>query len=110
MTDAPDQIWAFHAPDIEQDNPGCTIVAGEKAMPFSTKYIREDRYNAAILDRQNAESELDAAFNEGVEAAAVRIEEVYCLTPFETIKRIAPPSDNFFVMPGPFDFIRELKR
>jgi len=53
MTDAPGRIWAFHAPDIEQDNLGCTIVAGEKAMPFSTEYIRVD-LSADHIDAQAA--------------------------------------------------------
>jgi len=53
MTDAPERIWAFHAPDIEQDNLGCTIVAGEKAMPFSTEYIRVD-LSADHIDAQAA--------------------------------------------------------
>ena len=62
MTDAPERIWAFHAPDIEQDNLGCTIVAGEKAMPFSTEYIRADL--SADLVRAGYLAGLGAAANQ----------------------------------------------
>jgi uncharacterized protein YjbI with pentapeptide repeats len=31
MKNAADKIWAFHAPEIEDDNPGCTIAVAAKA-------------------------------------------------------------------------------
>lgn len=42
MTDAPEKIWAFYAPEIEEDNPQCTIVAGEHCMHGAQEYIRAD--------------------------------------------------------------------
>lgn len=40
MTDAPEKIWAFHAPDIEENEPGCSIVAGEAPMFGAEEYTR----------------------------------------------------------------------
>lgn len=42
MSEAPERIWAYHATDIEVENPGCTIIAGESQMDFSQEYIRAD--------------------------------------------------------------------
>ena len=42
MSDAPNEIWAFHAPEIIEDNPGCTIVAGESVMHGAQRYVRAD--------------------------------------------------------------------
>lgn len=42
MTDAPERIWAFYAPDIEEDNPKCNIVAGDQVMHGATEYIHAD--------------------------------------------------------------------
>ncbi|MCP4488806.1 MAG: hypothetical protein GY820_16075 [Gammaproteobacteria bacterium] len=42
MTDAPERIWAFYAPDIEEDNPKCNIVAGDQVMHGAQQYIRAD--------------------------------------------------------------------
>lgn len=39
---APERIWAFFAPEIEENNPQCTIVAGEHCMHGAQQYIRAD--------------------------------------------------------------------
>lgn len=50
MTDtkAPKRIWAFYAPEIEEDNPQCTIVAGDAVMHGAQQYIRADLYNKLL--------------------------------------------------------------
>lgn len=52
MTDAPERIWAFYAPDVGEDNPQCSIVAGEHVMHGSQQYVRADLYAAqqAVID------------------------------------------------------------
>jgi|GEM_PF-3762948 len=42
MSEAPERIWAFYAPEIEADNPQCTIVAGEAVMYGAQQYVRAD--------------------------------------------------------------------
>jgi len=58
MSDAPERIWAFYAPEIEEDNPQCTIVAGDGPMHGAQPYIRADRI--AELEAQLAK--VKAAF------------------------------------------------
>jgi len=41
-TNAPERIWAFHAPEVGEDNPQCSIVAGEHVMHGAQQYIRAD--------------------------------------------------------------------
>src|SRR6056297_2637698 len=64
MSDAPERIWAFYAPEIEEDNPQCTIVAGDGPMHGAQPYIRADRIEelegeaegaAAIIATERAE-------------------------------------------------------
>lgn len=52
MTDAPERIWAYHAPELAEDNPGCTIIAGESSMEFSQEYIRADLVEALEAENQ----------------------------------------------------------
>ena len=40
MTDAPDRIWAFYAPDIAEDENGATIVAHETVQHGGAHYLR----------------------------------------------------------------------
>ena len=47
---APERIWAFNAPEIGEDNPQCSIVAGEHVMHGAQAYTRTDIHQAA-LDR-----------------------------------------------------------
>ncbi len=47
-TEAPERIWAFYAPEIEEDNPKCTIVAGEHCMHGAQEYIRADIAEAQL--------------------------------------------------------------
>jgi uncharacterized protein YjbI with pentapeptide repeats len=55
MKNAADEIWAFHAPEIEDDNPGCTIVAGEKCMRGA------DRSGADLRDANIRDANLSVA-------------------------------------------------
>lgn len=48
MSNAPEQIWAFYAPHIADDENGATIVAYETQQFGSHKYIREDLCKAQI--------------------------------------------------------------
>ena len=50
MNDAPERIWAFYAPEVGDDNEGCTIVAGDMCMHGAAPYVRAD-----IHDRLCAE-------------------------------------------------------
>lgn len=49
---APEEIFAFYAPDVEEDNPGCTIIAGERVMHGAQRYIKPSPQQAAkvLLD------------------------------------------------------------
>lgn len=49
MNAAPEEIWAFHAPEIVEDNPGCTIVAGESVMHGAQRYVRADHAENAKI-------------------------------------------------------------
>jgi hypothetical protein len=42
----PDQIWAFYSPDIQTDEPHCTIVASENVQHGGAPYIRKDLSDA----------------------------------------------------------------
>ena len=73
MTDlnkAPEMIWAFHAPEVEDDNPGCAIIAGESAMHGAQQYIRHDMH-VAELAAAKSDTSLDARqFAEAVKLIA----------------------------------------
>lgn len=47
-SEAPKEIWAFYAPEIEEDNPQCTIVAGDKVMHGAQRYVRADHALAMV--------------------------------------------------------------
>jgi hypothetical protein len=42
MSEAPETIWAFYAPEIAEDNNGATIVAHEGCQHGAQKYRRAD--------------------------------------------------------------------
>ena len=48
VTNPPDRIWAFYAPEIGDDNQGCTIVAGDRCMHGAAPYVRADIAAAEI--------------------------------------------------------------
>lgn len=52
--EAPKEIWAFYAPEIEEDSPQCTIVAGDKVMHGSQKYVRADHALAMVAAEREA--------------------------------------------------------
>lgn len=56
---APERIWAFNASEIEQDNPQCTIVAGEKFMHGAQEYVRVDLFDAMQARAEKAEATLE---------------------------------------------------
>lgn len=56
----PVRIWAFHAPDVEEDNPGCTIVAGERVMHGSAGYTLTSTIPANMLEAQQRITSLQA--------------------------------------------------
>ena len=51
MTDAPDRIWAFYAPEVGDDNPGCTIVAGDACMHGAAPYVLTKMHDAVMAER-----------------------------------------------------------
>lgn len=58
MSEAPEKIWALYAPEIEADNPQCTIVAGESVMHGAQQYTRSDLATARIAELEAALSGL----------------------------------------------------
>lgn len=67
MADAPKRIWAFYAPKVEDDNPGCNIVAGEKVMHGAKEYTRSDLLPALLA----------AERRKALEEAADRVGDLY---------------------------------
>lgn len=65
MSDAPETIWAFYAPDIEDDNPHCTIVAGETVMHGAAQYTLTSSVAAQIKAAVMAEREACAGICDG---------------------------------------------
>jgi len=59
-SEAPERIWAFYAPEIEEDNPQCTIVAGEQCMHGAKEYIRADHALALVAEAYGAAAEFAA--------------------------------------------------
>ena len=81
MGDAPERIWALYAPEIEEDNPQCTIVAGEAVMYGAQQYVRADRIEqleAVLREVDTWVDDLLPYAQEGHEPAAVfkRVKEV----------------------------------
>jgi hypothetical protein len=48
MSDAPERIWAFYAPDIAEDENGATIVAHEVVQHGGAEYTRADLHRAEV--------------------------------------------------------------
>lgn len=42
---APEEIWAFYAPEIAEDEGGATIVAHETTQHGSQRYVRGDLFD-----------------------------------------------------------------
>ena len=59
---APERIWAFHAPEIAEDNPQCSIVAGEHVMHGAQAYTRTDIHQAALDRIAELEEALEEAY------------------------------------------------
>lgn len=75
---APERIWAFHAPEVGEDNPQCSIVAGEHVMHGAQQYVRADKYIAlkeAADELAEAALELQAALSEAKEGQDVNYGE-----------------------------------
>lgn len=47
----PERIWAFYAPEVGEDNPLCSIVAGEHVMHGAAPYIRADLFTSIEAER-----------------------------------------------------------
>lgn len=63
VSDAPERIWAFHAPHIAEDESGATIVAHENVQHGGQCYVRADLYDAAVARAETAEAELEVLKN-----------------------------------------------
>jgi hypothetical protein len=48
MSDAPETIWALYAPEVGEDHPQCTIVAGDEPIYGAMQYTRTDHSQALI--------------------------------------------------------------
>ena len=66
MSKAPERIWAFYAPEIEEDNPQCTIVAGDDVMYGSCEYIRADIHDALVKAADELYRQLDDVSDEAI--------------------------------------------
>ena len=96
MTDAPEQIWAFRAPEIEEDNPECTIVAGENCMHGAQSYTRTDIAQAQIgaaLEQAKREARKQALLD-AASVAMDKWEDVYNPDCGEAVKGILALIEN----------------
>jgi hypothetical protein len=57
MTDAPETIWALYAPEVGEDHPQCTIVAGDEPIYGAMQYTRTDHSQALVAAAYEAAGE-----------------------------------------------------
>jgi L-asparaginase II len=56
---APERIWAFHAPEIAEDNCGATVVAHVDEQHGGQEYVLADIHDAALARVKALETALE---------------------------------------------------
>jgi hypothetical protein len=87
MSDAPETIWALYAPEVGEDHPQCTIVAGDEPIYGAMQYTRTDHSQALIAAAYEAAS-LRAWKTASIIGFGPSVAEIYALV--DGLKALTP--------------------